>query len=61
MTLDRVCDEIEQKGFSKREKFEERSLWVGGWVGMCVLCFFWCSKNQWGNIGSKLSLLFKHL
>jgi len=43
MTLDRVCDEIEQKGFSKGEKFEERSLWVGGWVGMCVL---WCSKQE---------------
>jgi len=49
---------------NKKVSAKERSLkrevcgWVGGWV--CVCCGV-ASKNQWGNIGSELSLLFKHL
>jgi hypothetical protein len=60
MTLDRVCDEIEQKGFSKREKFEERKVcgWVGGYV--CVVFFFGVARIN-GEILAQNFLYFLNI
>jgi hypothetical protein len=56
MTLDRVCDEIEQKRFQQKT---EVCGWMGG-LGMCVLCFFFCVARINGEIGSEFFLLLKY-